>query len=252
MSLPPAFLRLPLAHRGLHDRGAGRIENSRAAVAAAVSAGYGIEIDVRSSADGQAMVFHDDTLERLCERPGRLAEMDADELSSVRLPGSVETVPTLREILSLVAGQAPLLVELKDQTDAFGPTDGRLEQAVAAVLSGYGGQVALMSFNPDIVACLADAAPRVPRGITSDAFRAEEWDGVAPHRLETLRLIDVDAAQACFVSHNWRDLGMARIAALHDRGLPILSWTIRSPAEEATARQAADNVTFEGYLPALH
>ena len=83
--LPADFLRLPIAHRALHDRAAGRPENSRAAIRAAVAAGYGIEIDLQPSADGVAMVFHDDTLQRLTGREGPVSALTAAELQATRL-----------------------------------------------------------------------------------------------------------------------------------------------------------------------
>jgi glycerophosphoryl diester phosphodiesterase len=135
--LDPRFLRLPLAHRGLHDRSRGVIENSRSAVIAAIDAGYGIEIDIQAAADGEAMVFHDEALPRLTEAPGLVADHTAAVLSGFRLRGSDETIPTLPEILALVGGRAPLLIEVKDQTGVLGPDVGPLEARVAACLAGY-------------------------------------------------------------------------------------------------------------------
>lgn len=113
--LPPRFTDRPFAHRGLHDARAGRIENSRAAVAAAVEAGFGIEIDVQGSADGEAMVFHDDTLDRLTAMRGPVRGRSAAELRAIALSDGGGSIPTLSEILDIVAGRAPLLVEIKDQ-----------------------------------------------------------------------------------------------------------------------------------------
>ena len=154
--LPAAFLAAPIAHRALHDVAAGRPENSRAAVRAAVVAGYGIEIDLQLSRDGVAMVFHDETLERLTPRQGWLRDLTAADLSTTPLTGGNEGIPTFAEILTLVAGRVPLLVELKDQTLRMDDTDGRLEAATAAALQGYGGPVAIMSFNPHCLAHLGD------------------------------------------------------------------------------------------------
>ena len=128
--LPTSFLRLPFAHRALHDIANGRPENSRAAVRAAMAAGYGIEIDLQLSRDGQAMVFHDYHLGRLTKEQGPIQQRDAEALRAIRLIGGDEGIPTFAEILDLVAGQVPLLVELKDQHGQMGETDGRLEQAV--------------------------------------------------------------------------------------------------------------------------
>ena len=249
MSLHPAFLGPAIAHRGLHDRAAGRIENSRAAVAAAVAAGYGIEIDVQRSADGEAMVFHDDALDRLTAATGPLRARSAADLGRIVLTGGGgETIPTLGEILSLVAGRAALLVEVKDQSGRMDATGvGPLEARVAALLAGYAGPAAAMSFNPASVAALRDAAPGLARGLT--ACGPDGWEGAAgADRLAAMA--DWDAVGAAFCSYRWRDLPTAETARRRAAGLPVLSWTLRSAADEAAARRHCDNVTFEGYSPA--
>lgn len=248
--LPPEFLITPLAHRGLHDRARGRPENTRAAVRAAVEAGYGVEIDVQPSSDGQAMVFHDEYLGRLTGQSGEIAHRTAAELGELRVMGSDETVPTLREVLDIVAGRVPLLIEVKDQHGGMGPIDGRLEAAVAAALEGYAGPVAVMSFNPHSVAAMAQAAPAVPRGLTTAAYEGIDWGTTTEARRAELRGIpDYDRVGASFISHQAADLGRPRVAELKAKGAGILCWTIRSPEAEAAARRIAQNVTFEGYLP---
>ncbi|MFN3281769.1 MAG: glycerophosphodiester phosphodiesterase family protein [Tabrizicola sp.] len=250
--LPPGLLRLPIAHRALHDRAAGRIENSPAAIRAAVEAGYAIEIDLQLSADGVPMVFHDEDLDRLTGETGPLNARAAAELGRIRLTGGEDRIPTLAEVLSLIAGRVPLLIEIKDQSLTMGPTDGRLEAATAAALKGYRGEVALMSFNPASVAHLARLAPDLPRGLTTSAYDPEEWAPLPPATCDRLRGIpDYDATGSSFISHEARDLACPRVAELKAQGARVLCWTIRSPAEEAQARLRADNVTFEGYLAAL-
>lgn len=251
--LPAALLARPLAHRGLHDRAAGVIENSRAAFEAAIAAGYGIEMDIQRAADGEAMVFHDLEMPRLTGAPGLVHDYTAAALGRTVLTGSDETIPTLAEILALVAGRAPLLIEVKDQDGALGPDVGPLEARIGALLAGYGGPVALMSFNPHSVAALAEAAPDRPRGLTS-AGPDDSTYRVLPdyRRAELGALGDVEPTGAAFVSHDHKDMANPAIALLKARGLPILAWTVRSPAEEAAARTVADNITFEGYRPAGH
>lgn len=247
--LDRGFLSLPLAHRGLHERAAGRVENSRAAVEAAALAGYGVEIDIQASADGEAMVFHDEALNRLTGAPGLVSDHTAAALGAVRLADSDETIPTLAEILALLDGRTPLLVEVKDQTGALGPEVGPLEARIAALLAEYRGPVAVMSFNPHSVAALAEAAPGVPRGLTSCGYDASDWSLPDYRRAELAGLHDVARIGAAFISHDRRDLANPAVARLKAAGLPILTWTIRSPAEEEAARAVADNITFERYLP---
>ena len=131
--LPDAFLGPPIAHRALHDVSAGRPENSLSAVQAAIAVGYGIEIDLQLTADGAAMVFHDYGLKRLTGRDGTVRQRTAADLSAIPLAGGDgETIPTLAEVLDRVAGQVPLLIELKDQDGAMGDRIGPLEAATAA------------------------------------------------------------------------------------------------------------------------
>ena len=248
MTLPPAFLARPIAHRAYHDRGAGRPENSRAAVRAAVERGYGIEIDVQPSADGVAMVFHDDDLARLTGVAGAIRDRSAQDLSRIGLLHGEEGIPTLAQVLEEVAGRVPLLIEIKDQDGAMGPAVGALESAVARDLAGYAGPVAVMSFNPHSVAAMARLAPAIPRGITTWSWTDDPDHPVPTDVADRLRGIpDYGPTGSCFISHEAADLARPRVAELKAQGAAILCWTIRSPAAEAAARRIADNVTFEGY-----
>ena len=247
--LPDAFLRAPLAHRALHDVADQRPENSRAAIRAAMQAGYGIEIDLQLTADGAAVVFHDYDLSRLTGCAGAVRQTALQDLQKIALLyGDGEFIPTFTEVLALVGGQVPLLVELKDQDGAMGDNIGLLEEATARALEGYAGPVALMSFNPHSVAEMARLCPDLPRGLVTEAYDPADW----PLSMETcdrLREIpDFDRVEASFISHQVSDLTRPRVLELHQRGVPVLCWTVRSPEIEAQARTVADNVTFEGYL----
>jgi len=221
-------------------------------VRAAVSAGYGIEIDLQLSADGAAMVFHDPRLERLTAERGPVRERRAAELSATPLAGGDEGIPTFAEILAIVAGRVPLLVELKDQTGEFGPGDDTLERAAAGAVAGYPGPLAFMSFNPHMVAALAALAPDVPRGLVSRDFVAEAWPGLAPELRRSLAsMADLERIEAAFVSRNWRHLGHPRVAEARAGGRDVMCWTIRSAEEAAAALALADQITFEGFEPPL-
>jgi len=248
--LPEAFLRLPLAHRALHDVTQGRPENARSAIAAAVDHGYGIEIDLQPSRDGQAMVFHDYRLDRLTHHQGSIREHDADMLSGLSLKGGEEGVPRLSDVLSQVAGQVPLLLELKDQHGRMGPSDGVLEGAAARAVEGYAGPLAVMSFNPHMVARLSTLLPDVPRGLVTCGYPAEDWPDLSDETRTHLATIpDYDRVGASFISHQLSDLTRPRVAELTAKGAAVLCWTVRSPEDEAKARRIAANITFEGYLP---
>lgn len=247
--LDPGFLTRPLAHRTLHDVRAGRPENSLSGARAAVLAGYGIEVDIQRSADRVAMVFHDDVLDRLTARGGPVAALSAADLSKTRLTHGTEGIPTLGALLEVVSGRVPLLIEVKDQTGSLGDADAGLENAVAQALAGYPGPVAVMSFNPHSVARLAKLLPGVARGLVTDPFARDDWPEVSEARLKALRAMpDLDRVGATFVSHNWRDLGAPAVAQARASGRDVLTWTVRSPDEEAVARKVAQNVTFERYL----
>jgi glycerophosphoryl diester phosphodiesterase len=248
--LPGIFTELPIAHRALHDAHAGVIENSPTAIRRAVAAGYGIEIDVQRSADMTPVVFHDDTLDRLTAAKGPVATRSAAELRDLRLTGSEDGIPTLAEVLEIVNGQVPLLVEVKDQSGGLGAGDTRFEQAVADVLSAYDGPVAVMSFNPYIIAAMKEAAPQISRGLVTSGFIPSRWPQLSAETCAALRSIrSYGQVGARFISHEWTDLGSPRVAELKAQGVPILCWTVTSPQIEAEARRVADTITFEGYLP---
>lgn len=247
--LPSAFLDRPIAHRALHDRAAGRIENGPRAIRAAVEAGYGIEIDLQLSSDGVPVVFHDDELSRLTGEEGPVGARTAAELAGIPLGDGGERIPRLAEALDLVGGRVPLLIEVKDQDGMMGPRVGALETAVAQALKGYDGPVAVMSFNPHSMVAMRDLAPLVPRGLTTCGFEPELWAPLPEAVCERLRGIpDYEEAGASFISHEARDLARPRVAELKTAGARVLCWTIRSPEAEREARRLAENVTFEGYL----
>ena len=251
-SLPAAFLKAPIAHRALHDVAQGRPENSRAAIRAAITAGYGIEIDLQLTGDDQAMVFHDYSLKRLTGEGGVIRQRNVAQARAIPLTGGDgEGIPTLAEVLDLIAGQVPLLIEIKDQDGAMGTNVGPLEDAAAKVLRGYAGDIALMSFNPNSVARMAELLPDIPRGIVTSAYAYDEWP-LSRSVCDLLRDIpDFDRVGACFISHEVEDLSSPRVAELRAKDVPILCWTVKSPAQEAVARNVAHNVTFEGYTAVL-
>ena len=250
MTLPESFCRVPFAHRALHDVSEGRPENSRSAIRAAIAAGYGIEIDVQLSADGAAMVFHDYALDRLTGGTGAVRLRTAAELAAIKLSGGDEGIPNLSEVLELVGGRVPLLIELKDQDGAMGPDLGPLERAVAKALSTYDGAVAVMSFNPHSVGLMADLAPQVPRGLVTSAYRYEDWP-LPRQTCDRLRDIpDYERTGSCFISHEFDDLERPRVTELKKKGAYTSCWTVRSPQEAVAALKFVDNITFEGFRPA--
>lgn len=221
-----------------------------AAFEAALALGVGIELDLQPSADGVAMAFHDSVLDRLTGETGPVSARNADDLSQIALKETARTIPRLRDVLDLVAGRVPLLVEIKDQDGDMGPDIGRLETDLIDALDGYGGDVAVMSFNPHSMIHMARHAPDLPRGLVTSAFDPRYWPELSAATRDRLRgMPDLAAADASFISHEAAALAMPEVAAAKAAGLSVLCWTVRSKAQEAEALKIADQVTFEGYLP---
>ena len=249
-ALSKGFLTAPIAHRGLHDVNDGRPENSRAAFRAAITNGYGIEIDIQCSRDGHAMVFHDYDLGRLTTETGSFHQRNVADLVKIPLKGGDETIPTFADVLNIIDGRVPLLIEIKDQDGALGPNTGVLEKAVASDLKNYGGEVAVMSFNPYSVALMVDLLPGTPRGLVTGPFSEEKWAVLSKKTRDELREIpDIETVSASFISHKIDDLDRPRVAEIRAAGKAVLCWTVRNAKTEAAVRKNADNITFEGYLP---
>jgi glycerophosphoryl diester phosphodiesterase len=214
--------------------GDGRIENSRAAFEAAIAAGSGIELDVQASADGEAMVFHDYDLERLTDGFGALRTLGSAELKRIRLTGSDETIPALTDILALVGGRAPLLIELKSP----GRRVAQLCRAVQRALDPYRGPVAVMSFNPEIGHHFARHAPERLRGLVVTE-REKGLRGFIERPLALWR------SHADFLAYDIRDLPSRFAAARRAKGMPVLTWTVRTPADRARAAEHASQIIYE-------
>lgn len=223
------------AHRGLH--GAGIPENSLAAFAAAAARGLGAECDVQLTADGEAVVFHDFTLERLTGQPGTVIGHNAAALAAMPLAVGDETIADLHSLLDLVAGRVPLLIELKSRRRW---PIAQLCAAVQRALAGYRGAHGIMSFDPRAPAWFARHAPDTPRGlIVSEEGRhalRDDWQ----------RHLALWRARPDFLAYDIRDLpsrfaGMQRL-----RGIPVVSWTVRSPALLVRADVHADAPIAEG------
>ena len=246
--LPPAFLARPIAHRGYHDKTNGRVENSPSAFAAAVEAGYGIELDLQLSRDGEAMVFHDDLLDRLTDQSGPVRDRTVADLQAIELKGTQDRIPTFSQVLDQVAGSVPLLIELKDQHGEIGDTDGALEAATLRALDGYEADIALMSFNPHMIGRLNALTKDISLGLISSAWRKLDEPHVpVDTRARLAGIPDFDAVGASFLSHHVDNLDNPRVEQLRSQGVPVLCWTVRSPKQEHQARKVADNITFEGY-----
>ena len=246
MRAPDWLTKRPVAHRGLHDAARGIIENMPAAANAAVSGNFAIECDIQLTADGEAMVHHDDALGRLTEGSGLLVTKTAAELKAVRFKGTTEHMMTLGDLCALVAGRVPLVVEVKSHFDG----DRRLVARMAEVLSSYSGPVVGMSFDPDQVLALRETMPNLPRGITAQrTYDDSSWTKLTPAQRDgMLYLRHGFRTEPHFVAFWVNQLpAPAPWIARNVFGCPLLAWTVRTAEQRARAARYADQMIFEGF-----
>lgn len=227
---------LPVAHRGYHDMNKAVWENTLSAFSRAIEAGFAIECDIQLSSDSVPMVFHDHDLQRLCNMTGEVRERTAGELRMLSIGGTKDKIPTLRQMLDLVKGQVPLVIELKG-IDA--EHDDGFVEAVLEVLEGYEGKVALMSFDYHLLRALKAAGCPWPVGLTAEGVKPED---LAAHA-EAMAL-GLDFTSYC-VAHLPNDF----VTDLREKGTPVITWTVRDEIMRAQTYKYAEQMTFEGFDP---
>lgn len=245
-----AFLK-PIAHRGLHGAATGCTENTAEAFDAALAKGYGIECDLRPARCATPMVFHDETLDRLVDATGPLAAHDAKALGALGYRNGTSRLQTFAEMLAQVAGRQPILAEIKSEWD---PPDRAFLQAVAKLATAYDGPLALMSFDPAVMAVTRELAPDIPRGIVSGNIEADEphWrDRIDAERAYRLtNLLESREAAPDFYAYQVGALPTAVTRYVREvLDLPLFTWTVRTEEERAIASRWADAPIFEGYEP---
>ena len=245
----------PVAHRGLHEESGGRVENSLSAALAAIHFGYAIELDVQISRDGEAMVIHDFSLERLTGEQGRIDARDARRLSQLVLKGGQDHIPALPDFLATIAGRTPVFCEIKSRFDG----DMRLAERTADIAAAYEGPIALNSFDPRVIAHLRAKRDRpgiqtLPLGMVAQADYAApeaEWAHLsAPGKAQLAQFLHWPETRPDFLSWNVRDLPHATpFLCRQALGMPVLAWTVRTPDDQKTQRLWADQMVFEGIRP---
>ena len=248
MRAPDWLTARPVAHRGLHDRARGIIENMPGAAQAAISGNFSIECDIQLSADGEAMVHHDDALGRLTEGSGALLGLTSAELKAVKFKDTSEQMMSLGDLCALVNGRVPIVIEVKSHFDG----DRKLVTRMAQVLGTYSGPVAGMSFDPDQVVALRETMPGLTRGIVAERTYSEaDWPETSPaQRRSMLHLRHVLRTRPQFVAYWVNELpSPAPWIARHVFGLPLLTWTVRTPEQRERAISYADQMIFEGVRP---
>ena len=247
MAAPAWLTARPIAHRGLHVRDKGVIENTIGAARAAIEHGFGIECDVQLTRDGEAVVFHDFTLDRLTEATGPVAGRSVAELAAIPMKGTSDRIPTLGAFLAEIAGRVPLVCEIKSSFDG----DLRLTRRTAEVVAAYDGPVVIKSFDPDIVTALIALTDR-PRGFVGENdYLHGEWDRLSPQLKHEMRnLLQLERMKPDFLSWQVKDLDTAvPFLARKGLGLPVMTWTVRTAEHRAKAALWADQMVFEGFVP---
>jgi glycerophosphoryl diester phosphodiesterase len=248
MRAPDWLTARPVAHRGLHDRARGIIENMPGAALAAIEANFAIECDIQLTADGEAMVHHDDALGRLTEGAGALLGLSSAALKEARFKDTSERMMSLADLCILVRGRVPIIVEVKSHFDG----DRRLVKRMVEVLKFYAGPVAGMSFDPDQVIALRELMPELPRGIVAQrGYTATDWPEATAGQREGMRYLKhAWRTRPNFVAYWVNDLpAPAPWIARRIFGLPLLTWTVRTPEQRARAGRYADQMIFEGFRP---
>ena len=250
MSTPSWLVAKPIAHRGLHDKSEGVIENTISAAEAAIAHGFPIELDVQLTADNEAIVFHDFELERVTGETGPVAERKLSALTGIDITGAKggDKIPSFRDYLGTIAGRTPLVVEIKSKFNG----DMRLTKRVIEVLADYDGPFVVKSFDPDIVAHLREHAPHITRGFIGELEYASKADSfLTPERKHRMaNLLHFEESQPHFLSWRVKDLPCASTHLSRLLGnLPVMAWTVRNPEDRARAEKHADQMVFEGFLP---
>ncbi|WP_262267880.1 glycerophosphodiester phosphodiesterase family protein [Microvirga yunnanensis] len=250
MSTPSWLVAKPIAHRGLHNKAEGVIENTVSAAEAAIERGFPIELDVQLTADNEAIVFHDFELDRLTGQTGLVAERRLSDLSAIAIAGARrgDRIPAFTDYLATIAGRTPLVIEVKSKFNG----DMRLTKRVIEILADYGGPFVVKSFDPDIVAYVRANAPNITRGFIGELEYASKADSfLTPemkHRM--VNLLHFSDTQPHFLSWRVKDIPCASTHLSRILGnLPVMTWTVRTPEDRARAEKHADQMVFEGFLP---
>jgi glycerophosphoryl diester phosphodiesterase len=239
-----AFTGKLYAHRGLHDDNREVIENSLAAFQKAVEAGYGVELDVQRTKDGQAVVFHDGDLRRICGGQGDLLHFTYEELKAFPLPDGT-VIPLFSEALAQIAGKAPLIVEIKHH-------GGAVQNAILAlnVLRGYAGPYCMESFHPLAVRHLRQHAPKVLRGQLADGRRWNSRKKTLFSHLALKHLLVNAIGRPHFVAYSYPDdHTLAMWFMKHVFRSLLAAWTVRDQSTMKKARKGYEMTIFEGFLP---
>ncbi len=237
----------PIAHRGLHHEKSGLVENCESSFATAIAHGFSIETDIQLTADGEAVVFHDDEVDRVLDGKGKVKYFTTRELKAMVFKQGKDRVQTLAELLEQVAGQTTLVIEIKSLWD----DDFTLTDRAVDILANYHGPYALMSFDPDLISRVAAIAPDTTRGITADRVIDPYYNPLPVAKRYAMReLLHLPESRPHFISFDFHQLPFQPITEFQAAGFPIITWTIENEADAQQARKWSDQITFENFVPA--
>lgn len=235
------LVEMPIAHRGLHDKNTP--ENSLAAFSKAIEKGFAIELDVQLLADETVVVFHDNSLSRMTGNDGYIKFLNKNDLKVLKLKGTKEYIPTFEEVLKLVDGRTPLLIEIKNTQKV-----GKLEQKIIDLLKNYNGEFAVQSFNPFSLQYFKNHAPNILRGQLSGSFKGEKLAWFKKILLKRLAF-NKNVSHPNFISYEYTALPNRYVKKYKD--IPLLAWTLRSKEEYLKVVKYCDNIIFENFVPEI-
>jgi len=251
--MPPdlqAIFARPIAHRGYHDADNGIIENTPTAIRRAVGKNFAIEVDVQETSDGEALVFHDYTLDRLADGAGKIIDHASSDLVRIDMKTGTDKLWLLSDLFDLVGGKVPLVIEIKSllRRDAQADFVRRVIDCVAA----YQGAVCVKTFDPDMLSVARNHNASVLRGIVADGARpGPDYARCSRTDRFILRhILHAPRTRPHFISYGVNDLPMTGPSLLRSLfKTPIMCWTVRTREQRETAARYADQIVFEGFDP---
>jgi glycerophosphoryl diester phosphodiesterase len=235
----PWLLKVPIAHRGLHNIRNCIPENSIPAFELAIEKNYPIELDVQIIKDGTVIVFHDTSLERIAKVKRPVSSLTQDDIKKIYLMDTNEKIPTLKRVLAKVAGKVPLLIEIKKQIFS-----SNIEKYVSELLQNYNGEFAIQSFNPYTVFWFKKNCPQMIRGQITPEFSSEKLSYLAKSIL--VNEIFHKITEPDFLAVDVNSLPNKRVIEMKKNDIPLICWTVKNLSHYIKAKKYCDNFIFEG------
>lgn len=238
------FLKIPIAHRGLHDQNKLVIENSALSFSNAVKKKVSIELDVHLSLDGEVIVFHDDNLDRLTQNSGRVSDYLWAELKTIKLLNSNCVIMSLSEVLDLVDATVTIVIEIKQQINGI----EQICLAVNDVLKNYQGEIVIQSFNPFILRWFKRNSPELGRGLLNGLYDQNEVNIFEKVFLRSYVGIFFCSPDYIGVDQRMLKYFLTQFVA-KIFSIPLVAWTITSLCDESKIKNECQNIIFENFIP---